>query len=94
MIVEGDIAVVDTIMKKHGVKYRAADFYLGMGYDFIINDDRAADLTALNELGIVQMLNLVHVHILHLQMILKNFTNDSRNNASVTIYSATGRTSY
>lgn len=51
MIVEGDIAVVDAIMKKHGVKYRAADFYPGKGYDFIINDDRAADLTALNELG-------------------------------------------
>lgn len=38
MVVHGDIAVVDAIMKHHGVKYRASDFYPGKGYVFILKE--------------------------------------------------------
>lgn len=50
MIVYGDIAVVDAIMKKHGVKYRASDFYPGKGYVFVVQEERIGCHPVIGEL--------------------------------------------
>ena len=50
MLVEGYIAVVDAIMKKHGVKYREGNWYPGKGYDFTLSEDRICAHSVLDEL--------------------------------------------
>ena len=50
MLVGGDIAVVDAIMKKHGVKYREGNWYPGKGYDFILAEDCISAHPVLEEL--------------------------------------------